>query len=41
VLRAKSIVEAFEKAQGGAVQLDGKMIDRPVFLLAQRLLNSI
>jgi citrate lyase subunit beta/citryl-CoA lyase len=41
VLRAKSIVEAFEKAQGGAVQLYGKMIDRPVFLLAQRLLNSI
>ncbi len=41
VLRAQSIVEAFEKAQGGAVQLDGKMIDRPVFLLAQRLLNSI
>ena len=41
VLRARSIVEAFEKAQGGAVQLDGKMIDRPVFLLAQRLLNSI
>ncbi len=41
VLRAQNIVEAFEKAQGGAVQLDGKMIDRPVFLLAQRLLNSI
>jgi citrate lyase subunit beta / citryl-CoA lyase len=41
LLRARSIVEAFEKAQGGAVQLDGKMIDRPVFLLAQRLLNSI
>ena len=41
VLRARSIVEAFETAQGGAVQLDGKMIDRPVFLLAQRLLKSI
>lgn len=33
---AHRVVEASAAAQGGAVQLDGKMIDRPVLLLAQR-----
>ena len=35
---ARRVVEASASANGGAVQLDGKMIDRPVLLLAQRKL---
>jgi citrate lyase subunit beta/citryl-CoA lyase len=41
ISNAQKIVAAFESVKGGAVQLDGKMIDRPVFLLAQRLLQSV
>ena len=36
---AKRVVEADSNSQGAAVQLDGKMIDRPVVLLAQRTLQ--
>lgn len=39
--RASAIVEAFEAAlqQGlGAIQLDGKMIDRPVYLAARKIM---
>lgn len=35
---ARAILEAFEAASGGVVLHDGKMIDRPVILAAQRLL---
>lgn len=35
---ARRVVDASSAADGGAVQLDGKMIDRPVLLLAQRKL---
>lgn len=41
IAKAQAILKAFEDSKGGAVQLDGKMIDRPVVLLAQRLINSI
>jgi len=33
---AKRVIEADAAAKGGAVKLDGRMIDRPVVLLAQR-----
>ena len=36
---AQRVVEADKVAQGAAVQLDGKMIDRPVVLLALRALQ--
>lgn len=35
---ARRVVEASASVDGGAVKLDGKMIDRPVLLLAQRKL---
>lgn len=38
---AQAVVKAFLAAKGGAVQLNGKMIDRPVVLLAQRLLKLV
>jgi citrate lyase subunit beta / citryl-CoA lyase len=36
---AKRVIAADSAAQGAAVQLDGKMIDRPVVMLAQRTLK--
>lgn len=35
---AKRVIEADQKSKGGVVKLDGRMIDRPVVLLAKRLL---
>lgn len=35
---AKKVIEADKASKGGAVKLDGRMIDRPVVLLAQRTL---
>ena len=35
---AKRVIEADQTSKGGAVKLDGRMIDRPVVLLAQRTL---
>jgi len=35
---AKRVIEADQASHGGAVKLDGRMIDRPVVLLAQRTL---
>jgi citrate lyase subunit beta/citryl-CoA lyase len=32
------VIEADKASKGGAVKLDGRMIDRPVVLLAQRTL---
>lgn len=39
IQKAQLIVQADAKALGGVVQLDGRMIDRPVVLLAQRILK--
>ena len=35
---AKRVIEADHASKGGAIKLDGRMIDRPVVLLAQRTL---
>jgi citrate lyase subunit beta/citryl-CoA lyase len=35
---AHRVIEADKASKGGAVKLDGRMIDRPVVLLAQRTL---
>jgi citrate lyase subunit beta/citryl-CoA lyase len=35
---AHRVIEADRASKGGAVKLDGRMIDRPVVLLAQRTL---
>ena len=35
---AKKVIEADKASKGGAVKLDGRMIDRPVVVLAQRTL---
>jgi len=37
---AQRVLQAAEAAQGAAVALDGKMIDRPVILAAQRIIDS-
>lgn len=37
---AQRIVEAFEASQGGAIRVDGHMVDRPVYLRARRLLEQ-
>lgn len=38
---AERVLGAMEASQGSAVQLDGKMVDRPVVLQAQRLLARV
>jgi citrate lyase subunit beta/citryl-CoA lyase len=41
IRHARAILAAFEKAGGaGTVQLDGKMLDKPHLLQAQRLLAA-
>jgi citrate lyase subunit beta/citryl-CoA lyase len=35
---AHRVIEADKASKGGAIKLDGRMIDRPVVLLAQRTL---
>jgi citrate lyase subunit beta/citryl-CoA lyase len=35
---AQRVIDADQASKGGAVKLDGRMIDRPVVLLAQRTL---
>jgi citrate lyase subunit beta/citryl-CoA lyase len=37
---AQRVVQADQDSHGGAVKLDGRMIDRPVVLLAQRTLSK-
>lgn len=37
---ARRVVDAFRNANGAAVAVDAKMIDRPVFLKAQRMLDE-
>jgi citrate lyase subunit beta/citryl-CoA lyase len=39
IKKAQLIVQADKNSLGGVVQLDGRMIDRPVVLLAQRILK--
>lgn len=41
VKAASRIIEAFRQADGGAVLLDGKLIDRPVVLAAERTLSKV
>jgi citrate lyase subunit beta/citryl-CoA lyase len=38
---ARRVLAAMQASQGGAVQLDGKMVDLPVVLQAQRLLERV
>lgn len=40
ILWAKRVLEAAATAQGAAVALDGKMVDRPVILRAEKILNE-
>ncbi|SNX29332.1 citrate lyase subunit beta / citryl-CoA lyase [Polynucleobacter meluiroseus] len=40
ILWATRVIEASQLAQGGAVKLDGRMIDHPVVLLAKRTLAT-
>jgi citrate lyase subunit beta/citryl-CoA lyase len=37
---AEKIMEAAALSGGGAVAVDGKMVDRPVILLAERILKQ-
>jgi citrate lyase subunit beta/citryl-CoA lyase len=37
---AKKVLDAFERANGAAVAVDGKMVDRPVMLRAQGILDA-
>ena len=37
---ARKVVAAYESQKGGAFLLDGKLIERPVFLAAQRTLQT-
>lgn len=39
--RARRILEAFRLSNGGAVSVDGKMVDRPVVLRAQSLVDMV
>ncbi|WP_417581124.1 HpcH/HpaI aldolase/citrate lyase family protein [Pelagibacterium sp.] len=42
LVRARAVIAAFAGSEGaGAIQLDGRMIDRPHFLAAQRLLAQV
>ncbi|MGZ5153711.1 MAG: CoA ester lyase, partial [Burkholderiales bacterium] len=37
---AQRVVDAAGAAKGGAVQVDGKMVDRPVLIKAQEILRE-
>ena len=39
VAKARRIVDAYEQAEGGAVSVDGKMVDLPVLLKARRIIG--
>jgi len=39
VAKARRIVDAYERAEGGAVSADGKMVDLPVLLKARRIIG--
>jgi citrate lyase beta subunit len=38
--RARAVVDAYERMSGGVAPLDGKLIERPVYLAATRLLSA-
>ncbi len=38
---ARRVVEAAESSHGGAIRVDGRMVDRPVILLAERVLALV
>jgi citrate lyase subunit beta/citryl-CoA lyase len=40
IAKARRIVEAYERAQGGAVSVDGRMVDLPVLLKARRIVGQ-
>jgi len=38
---SKKVINVYEKSDNsGAIDLDGKLIDRPIYLLAKRLIAS-
>jgi citrate lyase subunit beta / citryl-CoA lyase len=39
IAKARRIVEAYERAEGGAVSVDGRMVDLPVLLKARRIVS--
>ncbi|MEX3947979.1 CoA ester lyase [Paraburkholderia sp. EG287B] len=39
ITKARKIVEAYERAEGGAVSVDGRMVDLPVLLKARRIVS--
>ncbi|MFT0170431.1 HpcH/HpaI aldolase/citrate lyase family protein [Paraburkholderia mimosarum] len=39
IAKARRIVEAYERAEGGAVSVDGRMVDLPVLLKARRIVG--
>ncbi|MEX3689433.1 CoA ester lyase [Paraburkholderia sp. BR14263] len=39
IAKARRIVEAYERAEGGAVSMDGRMVDLPVLLKARRIVG--
>ncbi|MGF6735136.1 citrate lyase subunit beta/citryl-CoA lyase [Paraburkholderia youngii] len=40
IANARRIVEAYERAEGGAVSVDGRMVDLPVLLKARRIVSA-
>lgn len=40
IARAGAVVDAYERMAGGVALLDGKLIERPVYLAAKRLLSA-
>jgi citrate lyase subunit beta/citryl-CoA lyase len=40
IAMARRIVQAYERAQGGAVSVDGRMVDLPVLLKARRIVAA-
>jgi len=40
VMWAERVVTAARKADGAAIALDGRMVDRPVIMKAERILRS-
>jgi (S)-citramalyl-CoA lyase len=40
ITRARAVVDAYERMSGGVALLDGRLIERPVYLAAKRLLSA-
>jgi citrate lyase subunit beta/citryl-CoA lyase len=41
IAHAQAVVAAEQAANGGVVQLNGKMVDRPVVMLAKSVLQQV